>query len=150
MKYYSNKIFWSLIIFSVIAEGWLFFCMLLGGLAAFTSGPKTELEQISGLIHPLILPLIILIICLQQYKGYKRLGYLMIVPIFYYLYFYYMSTPFEIFQESFLIICNVFRDPISALWEFIFLLPVFASLIPVYVLAKTGYEDLLKRGKSKK
>lgn len=142
MRYYSNKIFLSLIILSAIATVFRFyFFWMLWALAG--SGGASIWDWIFGPCYLLQIPIIVLIICLQQYKGYRKLGYLMIFFMFL-LYFYIM--PLEGIQESLLYIPSIIiEDPASAIYEIIFIL---ANLIPVYVLAKTGYEDL--RGKLKK
>jgi len=122
----------------------IFIFLPLSGMAAFTSGPTTQWEQIIEFFYLLQLPLIVLIICLQQYKGYRRLGYLMIVFI---LYSYFYGESFKMFREFLLDIPSIIEDPLFFSLVIIFILP---DLIPVYVLAKTGYEDLFKKGKSKK
>jgi hypothetical protein len=125
----------------------IFILLPLGGMAV-TGGPSTEWEKIIDFIFFLQFPIIILIICLQQYKKYKRLGYFTLFLILFSYYFpSFYEMPVVIDQEFLSTILNIFRDPISAIYEVILVLE---NLIPVYVLAKTGYEDLFKKGRLKK
>jgi hypothetical protein len=155
MKYYSNKIFYSLNIIYILAIvatiflSYVFFAV--SGMGCSLGCPKNYTEEVTKEILPPTIGIILFLICsfiilfLQQYKN-RRLGYLMAIlaPIgLYILYKIYSFIP--IWDFIYLSFKDLEQITVGILWIGVSILEISTVFIPFYVLGRLIKEDLLKK-----